>query len=241
MNRVSTKNIFIAIVLSLSAHAAVFSSWTNDELHIPQAGGQGMTVTLVVQANKAPAPITPQVKPSPQAEPKPASASKPENIKQPLPQKKIVSVTTKVTAALATTTTQEDDHTQPETEDLVEPSVPDTTAVQAETPQEQSNQHASFESSNRRLASVLKKAFNAEFYYPRMAIRRGWQGKVQLGLRIEANGKLSDIRIMEGSGYDLLDKAALNTLAKVDVLETAVALLDGRSLELILPVEYRLL
>ena len=240
MHQTSTKPILLTLLLSLVAHSVFFTSWTNDELHIPQAGGQGMTVTLVVQANKAPAPITPKVKPSPQAEPKPASASKPENIKQP-PQKKIASVTTKVTAAPNTTTTQENDHAQPETEDLVEPSVPDTTAIQAETSQEQSNQHASFESSNRRLASVLKKAFNAKFYYPRMAVRRGWQGTVQLGLRIEANGKLSDIRIMEGSGYDLLDKAALNTLAKVDVLETAITLLDGRSLELILPVEYRLL
>ena len=91
------------------------------------------------------------------------------------------------------------------------------------------------------LYSDLERAFALHFYYPRLAIRRGWSGEVQLSLRIEADGKLSHVRILKGSGFGLLDKAAMSSIDNVDILPSANALLNGNSLELILPVEYRLL
>ena len=87
----------------------------------------------------------------------------------------------------------------------------------------------------------LEQAFALHFYYPRLAIKRGWQGEVQLGIRIEANGNLSQIRILQGSGYGLLDKAAMKSLNEIEVLPKAIALLNGKNLDLILPVKYRLL
>jgi protein TonB len=91
------------------------------------------------------------------------------------------------------------------------------------------------------LRADLEQAFALHFQYPRLAIKRGWQGEVRLGLRIEANGHLSQVRILQGSGYGLLDKAALKSLNKVETLPEAIALLNGRSLDLILPVKYQLL
>ena len=91
------------------------------------------------------------------------------------------------------------------------------------------------------LRADLERAFALHFYYPRLAIKRGWQGDVQISLRIKSNGQLSEIRILRGSGYSLLDKSAMKSINKVEILPAAIALLDGNSLDLILPVEYRLL
>jgi protein TonB len=91
------------------------------------------------------------------------------------------------------------------------------------------------------LRANLEQAFALHFRYPRLAIKRGWQGEVRLGLRIEANGHLSQVRILQGSGYGLLDKAAMKSLNKVETLPEAIALLNGHSLDLILPVKYQLL
>lgn len=91
------------------------------------------------------------------------------------------------------------------------------------------------------LRADLERAFALHFYYPRLAIKRGWQGDVHISLRIESDGQLSEIRILRGSGYSLLDKSAMQSINKVEILPAAIALLDGNSLDLILPVEYRLL
>ena len=91
------------------------------------------------------------------------------------------------------------------------------------------------------LRADLERAFALHFYYPRLAIKRGWQGNVHISLRIKSNGQLSEIRILRGSGYSLLDKSAMKSINKVEILPAAVALLDGNSLDLILPVKYRLL
>jgi protein TonB len=88
---------------------------------------------------------------------------------------------------------------------------------------------------------TLKRAFARYFHYPPSAVRRGWQGEVRLGLHIGANGRLSNIRVVHTSGYGILDRAALRSLGKVDVLPEAVALLNGDGLELVLPIHYRLL
>jgi len=91
------------------------------------------------------------------------------------------------------------------------------------------------------LHSDLERAFALHFYYPRIAIKRGWQGEVKISLRVEANGHLTRVRLLNSSGYTLLDNAAMTSIDKVEILPAAIALLGGQSLDLVLPVEYHLL
>lgn len=91
------------------------------------------------------------------------------------------------------------------------------------------------------LNSDLERAFALHFYYPRIAIKRGWQGQLKISLRVEANGHLTRVRLLNSSGYTLLDNAAMTSIDKVEILPAAIALLDGQSLDLVLPVEYHLL
>lgn len=83
------------------------------------------------------------------------------------------------------------------------------------------------------LISVHKK-------YPVFAIRRGWQGTVELGLRVEANGKLTQVRILKTSGYRILDEAALTMLTSADNVKGIELWLNGGYFDTTLPVEYRL-
>ncbi len=50
--------------------------------------------------------------------------------------------------------------------------------------------------------------------YPILARRRGWQGTVQLTVRVLENGHVDNIAIEKSSGYPILDKAALNAVSR---------------------------
>lgn len=91
------------------------------------------------------------------------------------------------------------------------------------------------------LQAMLHEALVAHFHYPPLARQNGWQGEVRLGLRIEPNGALAHIHIITSSGYGILDRAALRSLAAVYRLPHAAALLNGSGFNLILPVRYQLL
>ena len=78
------------------------------------------------------------------------------------------------------------------------------------------------------------------FSYPAIARQRGWQGHVRIGFRVQADGKLTNIYIARSSGYRLLDKSALKALRQVEPLAEAATLLKGKSVDMELPVIYKL-
>lgn len=91
------------------------------------------------------------------------------------------------------------------------------------------------------LRAMLQAAFEAQFVYPPLARRHGWQGRVHLALRIEADGRLRELRVLRSSGYAVLDQDALQTLARVNQLRQSHAWLDDRPVDIELPVVYRLI
>lgn len=91
------------------------------------------------------------------------------------------------------------------------------------------------------LLSELRVAFDSGFIYPPIARRHGWQGKVQLGLTVAADGRLSDLSVLSSSGYPVLDDDAVRTLVRIGTLPRAAEILAGRSIRLQLPVYYRLI
>jgi len=91
------------------------------------------------------------------------------------------------------------------------------------------------------LESRLRQAMAPYFVYPLMARRNGWEGQVEVGLRVEADGHLSHLHITRSSGYRLLDKAALATLNGIGTVPDAAGWLEGRHFDMVLPIEYRLI
>jgi periplasmic protein TonB len=78
------------------------------------------------------------------------------------------------------------------------------------------------------------------FTYPPLAQRRGWQGEVLVSVTVAPTGTLNHVRVTQSSGYDILDRAAVNTIRNVGRLTDARSWLRGQSFELLLPVVYRL-
>ncbi len=58
----------------------------------------------------------------------------------------------------------------------------------------------------------MRKAIEMVWIYPREAIERGLQGEVQLELIIEKDGKVSKVRVLNSSGYAVLDDNMVKTI-----------------------------
>jgi protein TonB len=92
-----------------------------------------------------------------------------------------------------------------------------------------------------RLQAEMRIAFNRYFNYPAMALRHGWKGVVKISLRLEPDGHLSEVRLIQSSGHSALDAAAVASAQRIPPLLDAVAWLQGNSHVILLPVEYRLI
>ena len=90
------------------------------------------------------------------------------------------------------------------------------------------------------LRGQLHKDLARHFYYPRLARKRGWQGEVLLNLKIESDGAISRVLITKSTGYSLLDDTAINTVKKIRNVKEMGQWLNGRAIEMELPVIYRL-
>jgi protein TonB len=91
------------------------------------------------------------------------------------------------------------------------------------------------------LLDSLRAALMPHFSYPLLARRRGWEGIVRVGVRVEANGSLTRLRLVEPCPYAVLNTAAINSLSQLARLPNAGNWLRGSHVDLVLPVEYRLL
>jgi len=91
-----------------------------------------------------------------------------------------------------------------------------------------------------RIQAQLRADLQRYFEYPLLARRRGWEGTVWLAFTVAPDGVLERIHVARGSGYDALDHAAIAALRRVDRMREVSAWLNGRALDMELPVIYRL-
>lgn len=83
--------------------------------------------------------------------------------------------------------------------------------------------------------SYIRDIITKNISYPYMARKMGWSGRVTVSFIIAENGSVKDIRIVESSGYDLLDKNAVDTVRKVSPFPRPPV-----TAEIVVPVVYRL-
>ena len=100
---------------------------------------------------------------------------------------------------------------------------------------------------DRYMAHVMKKVFG-NVNYPRRAIEKQRQGKVELLARLDKSGELLDVTLDNSSGYSALDNAARKAVREAapfpelppEVLEEFAAD-DGESYVVMIPVTFKLL
>lgn len=90
------------------------------------------------------------------------------------------------------------------------------------------------------LLGELQNRLSKYLTYPLRARRRGWQGEVMVAFHIDERGKLGNVRLAHSSGYSLLDRSAVNAIAKLDEITLPHAMGPMQAMELQLPVRYQL-
>lgn len=89
------------------------------------------------------------------------------------------------------------------------------------------------------LRKSILRLVSSRFNYPVLARRKGMQGIVKLQVRIESDGRISRLHVEQTSGYPVLDRAALQSLQLASVPD-AGQWMRGQAIDIIIPVEYRL-
>lgn len=88
--------------------------------------------------------------------------------------------------------------------------------------------------------SLLGRAIAKHKQYPRIAQMRGWQGDMILDLKIDGNGKILSASVRESSGYEALDKQALEMAHKAAPFPAPPQALRNRTFNITVPVSFKL-
>lgn len=84
-----------------------------------------------------------------------------------------------------------------------------------QTPVAEKGRDISFDTSEPRFTSYfegLKAKIYHEWEYPDAAVREGWAGRLWVRFVIKKDGTLEEVRLIRGSGYPMLDDAALSAI-----------------------------
>jgi protein TonB len=75
--------------------------------------------------------------------------------------------------------------------------------------------------------------------YPRAALDNSWEGRTRVRVSFGADGKTSSIAVVRGSGHDILDREAVETVTRAAALPVPVAL-QGKSFAFEIEVVFNL-
>ncbi|MFZ8787533.1 energy transducer TonB [Thermocrinis sp.] len=70
------------------------------------------------------------------------------------------------------------------------------------------------ESFLRERLSVISNIVQKHINYPPIARRMGWEGRVLVSFILEPNGDIRDLKVLKSSGYEVLDKEALDAIRR---------------------------
>lgn len=66
--------------------------------------------------------------------------------------------------------------------------------------------------------SSISGLIHGRVYYPRIARKNNWQGRVIVHFVVDTDGKARDVTLRESSGHKVLDDSALETIRELDGL-----------------------
>lgn len=88
--------------------------------------------------------------------------------------------------------------------------------------------------------SLLGREIAKHKQYPKVAQIRGWQGEATVELQIDGSGNMLSSKIHDSSGYEVLDKQALEMVKKASPFPSPPDALRGRTFNILVPVSFRL-
>ncbi|WP_127556540.1 energy transducer TonB [Saccharospirillum alexandrii] len=88
--------------------------------------------------------------------------------------------------------------------------------------------------------AALMQELRRSFDYPRSALRRRQEGRVQVALRIETDGSIAGITLDSSSGYNLLDESAIAMIERISGLPALPEEAGNRGLAVSVPIDFKL-
>lgn len=75
--------------------------------------------------------------------------------------------------------------------------------------------------------------------YPKLAAQRSWQGEVIVRVVVDGSGHLVEVAVQQGSGYESLDKEAMEMVRRAAPFPFAAGM-KRDEITITLPVQFRL-
>ncbi|HET8904783.1 MAG TPA: energy transducer TonB [Saccharospirillum sp.] len=88
--------------------------------------------------------------------------------------------------------------------------------------------------------AALMQELRRSFDYPRGALRRRQEGRVQIALRIETDGTIAGVTLDSSSGYNLLDESAIAMIERISGLPALPEEAGNRGLAVSVPIDFKL-
>jgi protein TonB len=228
-----------AIICSVLLHglfALIIPNMKFDDVKMPEV----LEVQLVKKAEPPPpAPpepiqppaevVKPEIKPTLKPEPKPVLQEKPSPI---------VEEVQPVVEPPPITTPQEVIAVKPTPERIT----PTLTVPVAEPIKEAPPKPSQIDIDNAtgRYGNALWSAISKHKKYPKIAQMRGWQGETIIELELDGTGKIKSKKITQSSGYEVLDKQALEMVEKALPFPTPPEALRSSNFTITIPVPFKL-
>ncbi|MDP2247747.1 MAG: energy transducer TonB, partial [Nitrosomonadales bacterium] len=96
------------------------------------------------------------------------------------------------------------------------------------------------DAARRGYADRLARAIAQHKQYPRIAQMRGWQGEALVDLKLDGNGAVLATRIERSSGFEVLDKQALEMVKKAAPFPAPPEILKSSVFNIQVPVSFKL-
>ncbi|NOZ02433.1 MAG: energy transducer TonB [Deltaproteobacteria bacterium] len=83
---------------------------------------------------------------------------------------------------------------------------------------------------------TVRKAIRKVVQYPLVARRRRIEGRATLGIKVDHNGKVAEVRLVKSSRHGILDRTAISWALAIKNLPPP----PGGSMDIIVPVDFNL-
>ncbi|MGQ0442080.1 MAG: energy transducer TonB, partial [Methylophilaceae bacterium] len=229
---INESTLIWAIIASMLLHISLVVVIPNFNFETAKEIPQILKIEL-----QKPEPLAPVVIPEP---PKPIEPPKPEPIKKvvkPKPIEKLIETPSPiqeeevapppvVNEVIAVKPTVE---TQPEI--VIPPPPPDP-------PKPPEPSQVDIDDALGEYGNTLGRAIARHKSYPKIAQTRGWQGEVLLDLKLDGDGNMLSAKVRNSSGYEALDKQALDMVRKASPFPPQPLALRNRSFNITVPVSF---
>jgi periplasmic protein TonB len=122
----------------------------------------------------------------------------------------------------------------------IEAPPPTFTAPPPPPPQPVGPSQVDLDAARKGYADRLARAIAQHKQYPRVAQMRGWQGETIIDLKLDRNGGVLATRIDRSSGFEVLDKQALEMVKKAAPFPAPPEILKSDVFNIQVPVSFKL-